>query len=152
MPTDHAAPLRPIMLKLAATAAMPREARMHAADAEGAHDIEAVLLRSARALLALEDHISEAEALAKDIRAALLSVIVETGAPPFSTGSHTVSTMETRRVHVTDEALIPPSFMVQPPAKADTQAIGTVLRNGGSVPGATLSNASPSLTIRARKV
>ena len=148
---DHAAALRPILIKIAADADLPRSMRSIAADAEGAQELEAVLARAGRALVYLEAHAAYAETQAKALREALLNLIVETGAPAFSIGTHTISTMETRRVHITDEAAIPVSLMRQPPPKPDTEAIRRLLASGADVPGATLSNASPTLTIRSRK-
>jgi uncharacterized protein (UPF0147 family) len=148
---DHAEGLRPLLVKLASDGDLPRNIRAVAADAEGAQELEAVLARSGRALVHLEAHAAYAETQAKALREALLNLIVETGAPAFSIGTHTISTMETRRVHITDEAAIPMALMRQPPPKPDTEAIRRLLASGADVPGATLSNAAPSLTIRSRK-
>ncbi len=148
---DHAAPIRAILTQIASDADLPRAMRAIAADAEGAVEVEAVLARTGRALVQLEAHVTYAENKAKALREALLNLIVETGAPAFSIGTHTISTAETRRVHITDEAAIPPEFMRQPPPKPDTEVIRRKLAAGQSVPGAMLSNASPTLTIRSRK-
>lgn len=149
--TDHAAPIRDLLAKIASNPDLPRAMRAIAADAEGATELEAVLARTGRALVHLEAHVTQAEMQAKALREGLLALIVETGAPAFSIGTHTISTMETRRVHVTDEALIPVTLMRQPAPKPDTEAIRRILTNGGEVPGAVLSNASPTLTIRSKK-
>ena len=148
---DHAAPLRAVLDQVMQDADMPRPVRITAADAHDATEIEAVLVRSGRALISLESYAATIDHIAKALRAALLEVITETGAPAFSTGSHTISTMETRRVHITDETLIPVTLMRQAAPKPDTETIGRLLRNGAEVPGCVLSNASPSLTIRSRK-
>ncbi len=148
---DHAATLRPILMDVASDEDLPRTARLAAADAEGARDIEAVMARAGAAIVALETVGDVIAARAKALRAALLELMVETGAPSISTGTHTIGTMEVRRVHITDETLIPPSLMRQPAPKPDTETIGRLLRSGAEVPGALLSNASPTLTIRSRK-
>lgn len=48
---------------------------------------------------------------------------------------------------VTDESLIPPSLMVQPPPRPDLGAITKALRAGGTVPGAVLRNSRQTLRI-----
>jgi uncharacterized protein (UPF0147 family) len=148
--TDHAATLRPILLDLASDEDLPRTARLAAADAEGAVDIEAVIARAGAAIVALESVGDVIEARAKALRAALLEVMVETGAPPISTGTHTIGTSETRRVVISDEAAIPVTLMRQPAPKPDAETIRRLLLAGAEVPGAQLTNGSPSLTIRAR--
>jgi uncharacterized protein (UPF0147 family) len=148
--TDHAATLRPLLLAIATDQDLPRTARLAAADAEGATDIEAVIARAGAAIVALESVEDVIANKAKALRAALLEVMVETGAPPISTGHHTISTAETRRVVITDEAAIPISLMRQPAPKPDTKTIRRLLLAGAEVPGAQLTNGTPSLTIRAR--
>jgi uncharacterized protein (UPF0147 family) len=149
--TDHAAPIRALLTQIASDADLPRAMRAIAADAEGAVEVEAVLSRTGRALVHLEAHVTYAENKAKALREALLNLIVETGAPAFSIGTHTISTSETRRVHITDQAAIPAALMRQPPPEPDTKAIRSLLASGADVPGAVLSNASPTLTIRSRQ-
>jgi hypothetical protein len=149
--TDHAAPLRPVLLALASDPAMPLEVRKLAADAEGAEEIEAVLARSGRALVHTEAHVTHAENHGKALRRALEQVMTETGAPTFHIVTHTIGVQEARKVRITDEAALPISFMVQPPPKPDTAAIGNALRAGAEVPGAELTNGSPSLFVRSRK-
>lgn len=54
-------------------------------------------------------------------------------------------------VEITDEAVIPAIFMVQPPpppARPDKKAIAAALKDKQDVPGATLSNQAPSLSVR----
>lgn len=52
---------------------------------------------------------------------------------------------------ITDEMLIPPAYLVQPPAKLDKKALLVGLKAGIPIPGAELSNAgAPQLTIRRR--
>lgn len=149
--TDHAAPLRAPLLALASDADAPRAARLAAADAEGAVDLEATLARSAKALVALEAAMGAMERHAKALREALLTVLLDTGAPTLATATHTIGYSETRRVTVTDPAALPPRFLTTPEPKPDTQAIGNALRAGEAVPGAVLGNPVPTLFVRARK-
>lgn len=148
---DHAAHLREPLEKLMLDADMPRAVRTDAADAHAATDIEAVLFRAARALIAIEGAAIQAETHAKALRAGLLAVMEDTGAPSLDIGTHTISTSLRRSVYVTDEAALPISFMRQPPPKPDTEAIGQALRAGATVPGAELGNGVPFLSIRSKK-
>jgi len=139
---------------MAADVGMPRLARTSAADAFDAADIEQVLFHAARAMIAAEGIAFSANAHALALRAALLAVMNETGAPSLDIGTHTVSTQTRRYVYVTDETLLPPEFMVQPPMpprKPDAQAIGAALRCKKPVPGAELGNGVPSLFVRIKK-
>lgn len=52
------------------------------------------------------------------------------------------------RVEITDAAAIPALFMVQPPPSPDKKAIGAALKSGEAVPGCTLSNSPPALSVR----
>jgi hypothetical protein len=151
MTADHAAALRPLLGRIASNSALPPAARASAGDAELAVDIEAVLARAGSTIVALESAATTAEAAAKELRAALLEVMIETGAPPFHIATHTIGYSQTPRVRITDEALIPPSFMTQPAPKPDTQAIRNALARGGTCPGAVLTNGEPTLFIRARR-
>ena len=148
--TDHAARIRPALMAIASDADMPRSARLAAADAEGAQDVEAVMARTATAIVALESAAKLATDRAKDLRESLLALMVDTGAPSLATATHTIGYAETRRVVVTNPAAIPPHLMDQPPPRPDTAAIGSILRAGGDVAGAALTNGAPALFIRAR--
>ena len=147
---DHVAPLRAVLDQVMQDADMPRPVRITAADAHDATDHEAVLGRAAKVIIALDDFAELAKARAKAMRDALLTVMVETGDPGFSIGSHTIGYSETARVRVTDPALIPQRFMVIPEPAPDAGAIRAALKGGETIPGATMSNAAPSLFIRAR--
>lgn len=149
--TDHAAKLRPLLLAIATDADLPRTARLAAADAEGAVDIEAVIARAGAAIVALESVEDVIANQAKALRAALLEVMVETGAPAIHATHHSIGVTETRRVQITDETAIPITLMRQPAPKPDTETIRRLLLAGAEVPGAQLTNGSPSLTIRSRK-
>ena len=149
--TDHAAPLRAPLLAIAEDPALPKALRVMAADAHDAAEIEAVLLRAGKALVAAESYASEIETRAKQIHETLLTVMVETGAPSFSTGSHTIGTSSTARVRITDTAAIPPAFMMERGPVPDTQAIRAAIEAGETVEGAALSNASPALFVRSSR-
>jgi len=148
--TDHAARMRPLLLALASDLEMPRSARLASKEAAAAQDVEAVMARAASAIIATESAARVIEDRAKELRAALLDLMIETGAPTVATATHTIGYAEARRVVVTDAAAIPAEYLHQPPPRPDTAAIGNALRGGASVPGAALTNGSPHLFIRAR--
>lgn len=52
------------------------------------------------------------------------------------------------RVEITDEAAVPSGFWKAADPKLDKKAVGDALKAGTPVPGACLSNAAPSLTLR----
>lgn len=54
------------------------------------------------------------------------------------------------KVVVADETTIPPKYWFQPDPKVDRVAINTALSAGTDVPGATLANAPPTLTVRTK--
>lgn len=137
-------------MAIATDKALPNDLRVLAADAHDAVEVEAAALRTGRALIALEDLGKLVETRAKQIREALLSLMVD-GLPPFNTGTHTISFSETRRVHVTDLSALPAEYRIQPPEKADTQALGDALRRGDRIAGAELGNGVPTLTVRASR-
>lgn len=88
---------------------------------------------------------------ARRMRQVLAEVLDEAGAPAVRNGPHTASVSSGRAaVTVTDPALIPPSLMRQPPPAPDKVAIAKLLTAGNEVPGATLGNSPPSLTIRSK--
>ncbi|MBS7811178.1 siphovirus Gp157 family protein [Roseococcus pinisoli] len=149
--TDHAAPIRGPLSAIMLDADLPRALRILAADAHDAQEVEATLLRAGRALVAIESFAARPDALAKQVREALLSVMADLGAPSFSTGTHTIGYSETARVRITDPALLPERFLVPQPPKPDTAAIKAALDAGETVPGAVISNSSPSLFVRSRK-
>lgn len=52
------------------------------------------------------------------------------------------------RVELTDPAIIPAVFLIQPPPTPDKRAIGAALKSGEVIPGAALSNQPPALQVR----
>lgn len=54
------------------------------------------------------------------------------------------------RLIVTDDSAIPGEYWVPQPDKLDRHALLTVLKDGTSVPGATLSNGETKLTVRTK--
>ena len=53
-------------------------------------------------------------------------------------------------VSIADENEIPPRYWVRPDPKLDRAAINAALKAGVSVPGATLANAPPTLSVRTK--
>jgi hypothetical protein len=151
MSRDHAAILRPLLARISGNPDLPRSARLAAADAEAAQDVEAVASRTAAAIVAVEASMATMESASRDLRAALLALLVDEGFPTLSIGTHTIGYSEPRRVRITDAGAIPPDYLDQPPPKPNTQAIGAALRAGAIIPGAELSNGEPTLFIRAKK-
>ena len=142
----------------AAAAAVKDDSRHGVAVRDAAADVllEASLIPAGSAMVslvvALEDAAEAAKRAAAQARQALLDVMLESGAPAFSDGHHTASWSNGRAgVLVTDEAELPePLWKIE--RKPDADAILKALRQGKDVPGATLRNGSPHLTIRnARK-
>jgi Siphovirus Gp157 len=82
------------------------------------------------------------------MRALLLSLLETAGLKKLSLSIATVSQMMTRHVVVVDRDMVPEAFRRQPPWEPRLADIGAELRRGETVPGCTLSNPQPSLTIR----
>jgi len=102
-------------------------------------------------ILDLEAGAEALDAHAKRLRLALAEVMDETGAATIRGDMHTASVSRGRAaVVITDDSLIPPSLMRQPPPVPDKAAIIKLLQSGQTVPGAALRNGAPSLSIRTR--
>jgi hypothetical protein len=92
----------------------------------------------------LETAAAEIEAAAMAMRAALAEVMNDTGMTQVRTKAGTWHIREASpRVVITDEALIPPSLMDQPPPRPHRTAIARALKAGIAIPGATLTNGGP---------
>ena len=88
---------------------------------------------------------------AKRLRATLAEVMAESGFATVRAAQHVASVTAGRAaVVITDPAAIPPDLMRAPPPAPDKAAISKLLREGHAVPGATLGNAGPQLTIRSK--
>lgn len=147
---DHAAALRAPLSAIMLDGDLPRALRILAADAHEAGDVEAVAARAAKALVALESYEARAEALGKQVREGLLTVLEDIGAPTLDIGTHLIGTATRKSVHV-DEAQLPAAFWNTPQPKPDTTLIRASLDKGEPVPGCTLGNGTPSLFIRAKR-
>lgn len=117
-------------------------------------DLVEVMQAATAVVLACDAAHHFAKQAEQDIRQALAEAMA-TGATTFHTEQHTVSLRAaSRKVVVTDAALLPPRFMVQPPTPPpapDLSAIAFQLRNGEAVPGAQLNNGgAPTVVIRNR--
>jgi Siphovirus Gp157 len=126
---------------------MGRPARDAAADVMLDDDIIGTMQASVALILALEEQAQAAKANAELARSALLAALEGTTGQVVA-GIHTATVSKARAaVAVTDDALIPPSFMEQPPPRADKAAILKAIKAGATVPGAILRNGAPSLRI-----
>jgi len=92
----------------------------------------------------LEDRAAKRRAVARD--AMTEADIKKIMAPDFTVSLRDGSPSLT----VIDEAVIPGSFWLPQPPKLDRQAILSELKRGGDIPGASLSNAGPVLSVRAK--
>jgi hypothetical protein len=54
------------------------------------------------------------------------------------------------RLVITDETLIPDLYWRNPPPVIDKASLGSVIKGGATIPGAELSNALPSLSIKVK--
>lgn len=86
------------------------------------------------------------------LRRLLLDAMTATNRKKMVLPSATVTVSAApRSVIIMDQTIIPPSFMITPPApaqKPDKAAIKKSLVGGDAVPGCTLSNAGDTITIR----
>lgn len=129
----------------------PHPLRRAAADVSDAPDMLPAMEAMIPLILGLEDAAETLATMARTLRRHLAEVMDETGAATIRAETHTASVSAGRAgVVITDEALIPPTLMRQPPPAPDKTAIAKLLREGKAVPGAVLGNAGPSLTIRWR--
>lgn len=96
----------------------------------------------------LTRHCNKAEGIRNAIQAAMEIAELTSLKTPAATLSVRPSPPS---VEIIDEAAIPAIFMVQPPlppARPDKKAIAAALKEKQDVPGATLSNQAPSLSVR----
>lgn len=93
----------------------------------------------------LTRHCSRAQGIRDAIQVALETAELTSLKTPAATLSMRASPP---RVEISDEAAIPAVFKVQPPPTADKKAIGAALKSGEPVPGCSLSNQPPALSVR----
>jgi hypothetical protein len=124
-----------------------RPAREKAADVMLDDDILGTMQAAVALILALEEQAKVSAEYAGQMRAGLLAALEGTTGQVIA-GIHTATVANGRAsVAITDDAAIPPSFMVQPPPQADKAAILKAIKAGATVPGAALRNGAPSLRI-----
>ena len=129
----------------------PVAVRRLAAALDDAPDLIAAGQVATSLILEVEAAADALAVTAKQLRQALAEVMAESGAPSFRTDTHLATVSDGRAgVLITDPALIPADLMRQPPPAPDKAAIAKLLKEGRPVPGATLGNGGPQLTIRAR--
>lgn len=143
--------LAAVLLALAGDPEAPRAARLAAADAADKGDVVAQVAAAAHAIVQLESALDALDRRAKALREALLDLLVDSGAPSISTGTHVVGYSTTARPVVTDKAALPARFLTPREPSPDLPAIKRALEAGEGVPGAALGNARPALFIRTRR-
>ena len=85
---------------------------------------------------------------ADNIRALLVTIMSAAGVTKLPLPIATLSLKHTAHVNIVEPDLLPQQFRRQPPWEPHKMLIGAALRAGQFVPGATLSNPDPSLSIR----
>jgi hypothetical protein len=93
-----------------------------------------------------------AEGAVRLLRDALTEAIESSGCPAVETAFHSASLRRQQAfVSITDEALIPREYFVQPPPQLDKRALKSAMADGIEVPGASLATPNErTLAIRAR--
>lgn len=100
---------------------------------------------------ALRDRAARFARSAETARAAALAIYDSAGMRKRETIEWTASVTAGRpSVVVTDAAALPAAYLRHPPPEPDKAALKDALTAGASIPGAELSNAAPSLTVRTR--
>lgn len=93
----------------------------------------------------LTRHCTKAQGIRDAIQAAMETAELTSLKTPAATLSVRPSPP---RVEITDASAIPAVFLKQPPPLPDKDAIKTTLKNGQAIPGCTLSNSPPALSVR----
>lgn len=93
----------------------------------------------------LARHAKKAEGIRDGIQTAMETAELTSLKTPAATLSMRASPL---RVEISDPAALPEAFMVQPPPSPDKRAIASALKAGEAVPGASLSNQPPALSVR----
>ena len=96
-------------------------------------------------LKAIHEKISTLEARRDRYRSVVQRILEAVGIKSVQRTLYAASLVQRAETLITDEALLPPQYL-----RPDKTAIAAALRRGESVPGATLGNASPHLTMRVR--
>lgn len=108
-------------------------------------EIEGVKIAKTKLEERLERHRNRAEGIREAIQTAMETAELTSLKTPAATLSMRASPP---RVDIADLALIPATYMVQPPPSPDKRAIGAALKAGEAIPGASLSNQPPALSVR----
>lgn len=119
------------------------KAALELAAVEG--EIEGVKIAKTKLDERLERHLKRAEGIRDAIQTAMETAELTSLKTPAATLSMRASPP---RVKIADLALIPTCLMVQPPPSPDKRAIGAALKAGEVIPGASLSNQPPALSVR----
>lgn len=131
--------------------AIPHGVRRLAALASECGDFVRVAEHIIPVIIAAEDAAETLAATAKRLRQVMAEVMDETGAATIRGETHTASVSRGRAaVVITEPALIPKDLWRTPEPTPDKTAIAKLLNEGKAVAGASLSNAGPQLTIRAK--
>jgi hypothetical protein len=93
----------------------------------------------------LTRHCRKAEGIREAIQVALETAELPSLKTPAATLSMRASPP---RVEITDPALLPAIFLIQPPPSPDKNAVKAALKAGETIPGAVLSNQPPALSVR----
>ena len=128
---------------------IPHSVRKFAADVKDDDDFLEAATGAGLTLIALEGAAVAAAGRAKALRAVLAEVLDEAGAPSIALGHHTMSVISGRQsVVVTDPDAVPRELCRTVP---DKRLIAEAMAAGIVVPGATIGNGSPGISIRATK-
>lgn len=93
----------------------------------------------------LTRHARRADAIREGIAAAMETAELSSLKTPAATLSMRASPP---RVEIVDADAIPAIYVIQPAPIPDKKAIGAALKSGDAIPGATLSNQPPALSVR----
>lgn len=151
---DHAAPIRAAVAavcKPLCTAPEVGDAiQTQAAVAATQHDLLDTFREAGTLLVQVEGAAELLAEHARRLRQAILDGFLESGAAGVETEHHSIGWSEgTAGAVVTGD--VPPEWMTTPAPRPDLTKIAKALRAGQTVPGASLRNAAPHLTVRAKK-
>ena len=90
------------------------------------------------------------ELRAERMRAALIRILETAGIKSLPLSIATLSVRYVPHVNIVERDLVPEQYRRYPQWEPQKQLIGTALKAGQHVPGCTLSNPSPTLTIRTK--
>ena len=153
-----------VMARLEADGVVTDESELLTTLREEGADVDTILLRLVRAaedagtmgdavgerIDALNARRSRYYRVRQECRAAVLAIMDALGLTKWTHPEYTVTAKDARlAVVITDEAAVPDNF-VRISRTVDKTAVAQSLHAGHSVPGATLANGTPVLTIRTK--